>query len=206
VSPKPSIVSPKPRPELYARRGCLRVPPDDRRTKGWWKDKHGYEIRFRAQDHSELTMIQGLLRVVGIDAGRPYVTSGGSVLPIYGASRVLRAVLDLGLELKPPRRRTSPAGQSAPRDRSPVASHLRPGSSPPASGDVAGAIADRRQRRIVMRLADRGPLTARELSATRSQLTHLRRHCIVAALPKKGHLPRVWALTLKGIRETRRRR
>ena len=182
--------------ELYAIRGSVRVPDEFRRRNETWQTyKHGYELRFNARDRSELRKIQGLLRTVGIDHGRSCRTSGGQELPIYGAERVLRTIIVLGLTPKSPRRRTSSDGPTAPP---------RPVHLPPARGDAASAIADRRQWKIVMRLADRGPLTARKLSATGSQLAHLRRHGIVAALPKEGSLPRVWALTPKGIRETRR--
>jgi hypothetical protein len=183
----------------------VRVPDEYRRRNETWQTyKHGYELKFYARDRSELRRIQGLLRTVGIDAGRSYRTAGVHTLPIYGTERVLRTILDLGLTPKPRRRRPAPAVQPAPRGRARVVSRFRPGSWPSARGDAAIAIADRRQRKIVMRLVDRGALTARELSATGSQLAHLRRHGIVAALPKEGNLPRVWALTIKGIREVRR--
>jgi hypothetical protein len=193
--------------ELYAECGSVLVPDEARRrTETWQTYKHGYEIRFSIRNRSELTKTESMLRVVGIDSGRPYRTPSGNVLPIYGASRVLEAILYLGLRPKPPNRRLPSLGRSVPRERLPAAGRTRIGTRPPARGYAVVAIANSRQLKVAGRLHDRGPLTARELSATGGQLAYLRRAGIVAALPGEDGRPKVWALTPKGIRETRRRR
>jgi hypothetical protein len=188
--------------ELYARRGSVRVPDEYRRRNETWQTyKHGYELHFHARDRYELNKIQGLLRTVGVEAGRSFKNSGVHTLPIYGTERVLRTILDLRLTPKPRRRRPAPTVRPALRGRPPA---VRPVTWPTAYSAAVEAIADRRQRKIVVRLANRGPLTAKELSAAGSQLARMRRLGIVAALPKEGNLPRVWALTVKGMREARR--
>jgi len=188
---------------LYAKRWYLRIPDEARRRQTPEEYKRGYELRFRARGHSELKDIRSLLRAVGIRAGRPYLKRGRPVLPIYGANRVLQAILYLGLKLKPPRRHMPLAGQPARRGRLSVARRPRPLSRPPTHRTATAAVANRRRRKLIMRLAICGPLNARELSAAGSQLVHLRRHGIVAAPPTRNNHPRVWALTPKGMREAR---
>ena len=153
--------------ELYAKWGRLRVPDEAcRRTETWQTYKHGYEIRFSIRDRSELTKIEGLLRVVGIDSGRPYQVSGGSVLPIYGASRVLEAIIYPGLKPKLPNRLLPSLDPSVLRERLPAAGHTRFRTRLPARGYAVVAIANSKQLKVAGRLHDRGPLTARELSTT----------------------------------------
>ena len=87
-----------------------------------------------------------------------------------------------------------------------AASYVRPPSRLPADLDAADEIADSKQFKVAVLLCDKGPLTARELSATGALLRQLRRRGLVAALLGEGDRPRVGALTPKGIRETRRYR
>jgi len=192
--------------EICASRGTLRVPDEERRrTQTWQTYKHGYELTFNVRVRSELVQLQRLLKVVGVAAGRPYRADRGHVLPVYGTERVLRAIIDLGLNPKRPCRREVSGGPAAPRVRSPVARRALPATRPAARGDVRGEMKDPRQLRVAMRLFNKGPLSTRELKTTRALLGQMRERGLVAALPLKNRGPRVWALTLKGLREIRRK-
>jgi len=156
--------------ELFAKRGRVLVPDEYRRsTETWQTYKHGYEIRFSIRNRSDLTKVKSMLRVVGIDAGRPYRNAGGSVLPIYGASRVLEAIIYLGLNPKPPNRRLPSLDPSVLREQLPAAGRTGIGTRPSARVYPVVAIANSKQLKVAGRLHDRGPLTARELSATRGR-------------------------------------
>jgi hypothetical protein len=96
--------------------------------------------------------------------------------------------------------------QSAPPVVLTAACNPRPRSRLPAALDAAGAIANPKEFRVAVLLSEKGPLTAKELSATGALLLQLRRRGLVASRVAKDGRLRVWALTPKGIRAIRRYR
>jgi hypothetical protein len=174
--------------ELYARSGRLRVPPDDRHgDEGPHRCKRWYELRLKAWDFSELAEMVRLLRVVGIEAGRSYVTLGRPVIPIYGEQRVRQAIRDLRLERVPKRRVDEP-------NRTPRAGHFMQGRK----------LNTLKQFEVAMRLYTKGPLTAAGLHTNGSLLTGLERRGLVEPVPSGARA--IWRLTSAGRRETRRYR
>jgi hypothetical protein len=171
--------------ELYARSGCLHISHDGRYgDEGSHRRKRWYELRLRAWDFSELTEMVRLLQVVGIEAGRPYVTSGQPVVPVYGEERVRRAIRDLGLE----RARKRHAGEPDEMPRAGPLSRDRKMSSV-------------RQFEVGMRLYTRGPLTAEGLRANGGLLALMERRGLVE--PVADGTRTIWRLTPAGRKATR---
>jgi hypothetical protein len=170
--------------ELYARCGCLRV-PIERRLRGEDRQvyKHGYELRIGARNRPELSEIQSLLQVLGVDAGRPYLKHGCPIVPIYGRERVLQVIRDLRLTRSLGRSRSRPF---VPRMKAPA----------------RFAFTTQRQLVVALRMYDRGPLTAREVSTTPALLAEMERQRLVRpVLGRRGE--KAWVLTLRGKEHAR---
>jgi len=174
--------------EVFDVCGCLRVPIETRiQHENRQAYKHGYELRFGARDRSELREIQGLLRVVGAEPGRPYLKHGLPIVPIYGRQRVLRAIRDLQLE--------RPKVVALSR-------HAAPGARAPARlpFKTVGQLV------VAMRMYDRCPMTARRIGTSAALLVRLARRRLVRPTNERSGVEKTWVLTPSGKEQTRRGR
>ena len=71
---------------LFALSGYVRPGPRQRADPG----HRGYELRFGAYDEDEARTIVLLLRVLGIEPGKPFAHRAQHRVPVYGFDRVQR--------------------------------------------------------------------------------------------------------------------
>jgi hypothetical protein len=171
---------------LYARSGYLRFPDEHRRrTETWRTYKHGHELRFKALDEPESARVVALLRVVGIDAGRPYMNLDRVIVPVYGKRRVLQAIRNLRLK----RRATG-----APKRRPAMP---RAGIRATARWPGTAEITSVKQLDATMLIYSGGPRAAEESHVSISVLTVMRKRGLVKSITG-DLLPAKWRLTPKG--------
>ncbi|WP_337866040.1 hypothetical protein [Ignavibacterium sp.] len=76
--------------EYFVRNGYLRLPKETPKTKKSQGGRKGHEIRFVANNKSELKELKKLLAEADFKSGKPFDKFNQIVLPVYGKEQFFR--------------------------------------------------------------------------------------------------------------------
>lgn len=69
---------------FYRRNAYTREPKAERLEDGHRSYRKGWEVRFVLRDLDEVTIVEGLLRQLGFNPGKPFAKHRRWVVPVYG--------------------------------------------------------------------------------------------------------------------------